>query len=104
MRSETIQLIDRLDGETDLLLRQAFAMTYSDGMPKEEACASLGVTMGVFKARLCRARNYLMNQAERSVVAPIHRAMYLPSLSAQKDFQALATRSAEIPSLEMACS
>jgi RNA polymerase sigma-70 factor (ECF subfamily) len=72
---ETLQLIDILLGRMSPLLRQAFTMTYYQEMSNEEAGALLGVTTGTFKSRLFRARRHLMNQAPRSLLAPIRRAM-----------------------------
>jgi len=99
---ETFRLIDILLGEMSPVLRQAFIITYYEEMSGREACAILGVTTGTFKSRLSRARKCLMNQAERSVVVPIRRAMDLPSVRVKKDFSALVARPDEISSLEVA--
>jgi RNA polymerase sigma-70 factor (ECF subfamily) len=100
---ETFQLIDVLLGKMSPALRQAFTMTYYDEMSHEEAGALLGIATGTLKSRLFRARQHLMNQAQRSLVAPIRRAMHSPSFD-KSDFQTLAARPAEIASPEVAFS
>jgi RNA polymerase sigma-70 factor, ECF subfamily len=69
--AETFELIDDLLLKMNPLLRQAFTMTYYEEMSNEEACALLGVKRTTFKSRLSRARQQLMNQAGRFLVAPI---------------------------------
>jgi len=101
---ETFQLINVLLGRMSPLLRQAFTMTYYQEMSNEEAGALLGVTTGTFKSRLFRARRHLMNHATRSLVAPIRRGMGSPYPSSESAFQALAPRSAESLSPEIAFS
>jgi RNA polymerase sigma-70 factor, ECF subfamily len=70
---ETLQLIDGILETMKPVLRQAFTMTYYDELSGPEACAVLGVSAGTFKARLFRAKRQVLNQAERALVAPIHR-------------------------------
>ena len=65
---ETFRLVDALLGKMRPKLRQAFAMTYYGEMSHREACASLGVPASTFKARLFRARRYLLNHAQHSLV------------------------------------
>jgi RNA polymerase sigma-70 factor, ECF subfamily len=101
---ETLQLIDVLLGRMSPLLRQAFTMTYYQEMSNEEAGALLGVTTGTFKSRLFRARRHLINHASRLLLAPIRRAMDSPYPSRKSAFQALAPRSAESLSPEIAFS
>ena len=101
---ETLQLMDVLLGRMSPLLRQAFTMTYYQEMSNEEAGALLGVTAGTFKSRLLRARRHLMKRASRSLLAPIRRAGNSPYPSRQNAFQALASRSAETWSQEIAFS
>jgi RNA polymerase sigma-70 factor (ECF subfamily) len=101
---EKFQLIDALLGSMSPLLRQAFTMTYYQEMSNEEAGALLGVTTGTFKSRVLRARRQLMNQASRSRLAPIRRAMDSPHPARRSAFQALAPRSAESLSPEIAFS
>jgi RNA polymerase sigma-70 factor (ECF subfamily) len=101
---ETFQLIDVLLGKMSPTLRQAFTMTYYDEMSSQEAGALLGVTAGTLKSRLYRARQHLMNHAERSLVAPIRRAIHSPYPSGKSVFQTLAARSAESLSPEIAFS
>jgi RNA polymerase sigma-70 factor (ECF subfamily) len=64
---ETFQRIDVLLGKMSPLLRQAFTMTYYDEMSNEEGGGLLGVTRGTFKSRVFRARQDLLNQAQRGV-------------------------------------
>jgi RNA polymerase sigma-70 factor, ECF subfamily len=99
---ETLQLIDVLLGRMSPALRQAFTMTYYQEMSNEEAGALLGVTTGTFKSRLFRARRHLRNQASRLLLAPSRRAMDSPYPSRKSAFQALAPRSAESLSTEIA--
>ncbi len=101
---ETLQLIDVLLGRMSPVLRQAFTMTYYQEMSNQEAGALLGVTTGTFKSRLFRARRQLMNQASRLLLAPIRRATDSPYFSRESAFQALAPRSAESLSPEIAFS
>jgi len=101
---ETIQLVDVLLGKMSPLLRQAFTMTYYQEMSNEEAGALLGVTTGTFKSRLFRARRHLMKQASRLLLAPIRTGMHSPYPSRKSAFQALAPRSAESLSPEIAFS
>jgi RNA polymerase sigma-70 factor (ECF subfamily) len=101
---ETLQLIDVLLGRMSPLLRQAFTMTYYQEMSHQEAGALLGVTTGTFKSRLFRARRQLMNHAARCLLVPIRRGMDSPYASRESAFQALAPRSAESLSPEIAFS
>jgi RNA polymerase sigma-70 factor, ECF subfamily len=70
---ETLQFIDGILGKMKPMLRQTFTMTYYDELSGPEACAVLGVSAGTFKARLFRAKRELLNQAQRALVAPIHK-------------------------------
>lgn len=70
---ETLQLIDGILGKMKPVLRQAFTMTYFDELSRQEACALLGISSGTFKARLFRARRELLDQAQRALLAPIHK-------------------------------
>jgi RNA polymerase sigma-70 factor (ECF subfamily) len=103
-QEETLQLIDVLLLRMSPLLRQAFTMTYYQEMSNEEAGALLGVTTGTFKSRLFRARRHLTNQASRLLLAPIRREMGSPYPARESAFQALAPRSAESLSPEIAFS
>jgi RNA polymerase sigma-70 factor, ECF subfamily len=71
---ETLQFINGVLAKMTPTLRQAFIMTYYDELSVPEACALLGVSAGTFKARLFRARQQLLNQAQRALVVPIRRA------------------------------
>lgn len=101
---ETFQLIDVVLGTMSPVLRQAFTMTYYDELSIREACALLGVSTGTFKSRLFQARRRLMDQAQRSLVAPMRRATQFPFSFDKVDFQALAARPPEISSPEIAFS
>lgn len=101
---ETFNLIDVLLGQMSPILRQAFTMTYYDEMSNKQASAMLGVTMGTFKSRLFRAKQHLLDQTQRSLVAPIRRATHSPYSHAKTTLQALTTKPTEISSQEMAFS
>ncbi len=70
---ETFECINGILGKMNPVLRQAFTMTYYDELSGPEACAVLGVSAGTFKARLFRARRQVLDQTERTLVAPIHK-------------------------------
>jgi len=72
-KRETFDFINGILGKMKPMLRQAFTMTYFEELSGQEACALLGVSAGAFKARLLRARRELLNQAQRALLAPIHR-------------------------------
>src|SRR5258708_717023 len=60
-------------------LQFVFRLAYLDELSGSEACAMLGVSAGIFKARLCRAKRQVFNQADRALVAPIHKKTLSPS-------------------------
>lgn len=70
---ETFDFIDEILGKMKPVLRQAFTMTYFGELSGQEACALLGISSGTFKARLFRARRELLDQAQRALLAPIHK-------------------------------
>ena len=76
---ETLEFIDGKLGKLKPLLRQAFTMAYLDELSGSEACAMLGVSAGIFKARLFRAKRKVFNQTDRDLVAPIHKKTLSPS-------------------------
>jgi len=76
---ETLEFIDGKLGKLKPLLRQAFTMAYLDELSGSEACAMLGVSAGIFKARLFRAKRKVFNQTDRALVAPIHKKTLSPS-------------------------
>jgi RNA polymerase sigma-70 factor, ECF subfamily len=97
---ETCQWIDVLLRRMSPVLRQAFTMTYYDEMSHEEAGALLGIATGTFKSRVFRARQHLMNHAQRALVAPIRRpdsSSFFPDRSA---VQHLVARPVDTSSLE----
>ena len=100
--TETFRSIDELLREMSPVLRQAFTMAYYDELSIEEAGALLGVSAGTFKSRVFRARRYLIQQTQRSLVAPIRCAKRTLSSSRRSPFAPSAVNSAEIPSLEVA--
>jgi RNA polymerase sigma-70 factor (ECF subfamily) len=69
--AETFRAIDKLLGEMNPVLRQAFTIAYYQELSAKEAGALLGVTAGTFKARVYRARKHLIQQTQRSLVVPI---------------------------------
>jgi RNA polymerase sigma-70 factor, ECF subfamily len=93
---ETFQWIDVLLTKMSPLLQQAFRLTYYDEMSNEEAGAFLGVATGTFKSRVFRARQDLLNQAQRILAAPIHRAAPSPFPSRNVDYQTLVARPMEM--------
>jgi RNA polymerase sigma-70 factor (ECF subfamily) len=102
---ETVRLIETLLGNLSPALRQAFTMTYCNEMSGAEAAASLGIKTSTFKARLFRARRQLMNQTQRSLVAPIpNREPHSARFSENHEFQAIAARPIEIAFSEILAS
>lgn len=103
---ETFQMIDDLLENMSPVLRQAFTLTYYYEITIAQASALLDVTTGTFKSRLFRARQHLMMQAQRSLVAPIRRAMHSRFSFSKNDFRVPAARPAQIliSSQEMAFS
>jgi RNA polymerase sigma-70 factor (ECF subfamily) len=87
---ETLQLIDGILGKMKPVLRQAFTMTYYDELSRAEASAVLGVSAGTFKARLFRARRQVLDQTQRSLIAPI------PSFRRPNSLNAITPESAGI--------
>ena len=70
---ETLQLVDGILGKMKPVLRQALTMTYFDELSGAEASALLGVSTGTFKARLFRAKQQVVAETGRALVAPIHK-------------------------------
>jgi RNA polymerase sigma-70 factor (ECF subfamily) len=83
---ETLESIDILLGKMSPILRQAFVLTHYEEISNEEGGALLGISSGTFKSRVFRARQDLMNQAERKFVAPIRRATAVPFSAREGDF------------------
>ena len=69
--AETFQSIDALLEKMSPILRQAFRLTYYDEMSTEDAGTLVGVERGTFKSRVFRARQILIQQVQRSRVAPM---------------------------------
>ena len=71
------------------ILRQAFTMAYFDEMSNEEACERLGIAAGTFKSRVFRARQQLMNKAQRVLFTPVRsRVRHSPIASSKSEFGA----------------
>ncbi len=85
---ETLELVEVLLGKMSPMLRQAFKMTYFEEIPIKRAGAILGVTEGTFKSRLFRARQHLMNQVQRSLLAPMRRVTHPAYYRGRTEFQA----------------
>lgn len=102
--SETFQWIEVRLGTMSPILRQASTMTYYDELSNEEAGALLGVTTGIFKLRLLRARRHLMNEARRSAFAPIRTAVHSQFSLGNNNHQRLAARATELTAPEIAFS
>ena len=101
---ETLAWIGVLLGKMSPALRQAFTMSYIQEISTAQACALLGVSTGTFKSRLFRARQHLMNQVERSFVAPIRRLAHSGFVHSRDNLQTLGAKSAELPSRGIAFS
>jgi RNA polymerase sigma-70 factor, ECF subfamily len=69
LREQTFQFVHALVEKTSPTLRQAFTMAYYKEMSCVEAAAQLGVKTATFKARLFRARQHLINEVTRSLIA-----------------------------------
>lgn len=99
----TFKVINELLGKMKPALRQAFIMTYYDEMSNREASASLGVPTGTFKARLFRAKRYLADHVQHSLVAPIRTSLpssFFPSV--KNVFEPLSTTASDISFLGVA--
>ena len=101
---ETHEFINAALGKMKPALRQAFTMTYCEEMSGPEACAILGVSAGTFKARLFRARQQLLNQAQRALVARLRGSNRSSSFHDRNDLQHLAARHSDRSSMEASYS
>lgn len=80
-------------------------MAYFNEMSNEEACELLGIAAGTFKSRVFRARQQLMNKAQRVLSAPIRsRVRRSPMASSKSEFAGMAAAPGEFASPEMAFS
>ena len=98
--AETFRWIDELLVKMSPVLQQAFTMTYYDELSIEEAGAMLGVTASRFKSRVFRAKQQLLRQTQRSLVA-LSRSVTHTLFSARSNSHT-STGSSEMPSLEVA--
>jgi RNA polymerase sigma factor (sigma-70 family) len=90
LREQTFQFVHALVEEMSPTLREAFTMAYYREMSCVEAAAQLGVKPTTFKARLFRARQHLINQVTRSLVASVRdRATHSSRFSANDVIQTL---------------
>jgi RNA polymerase sigma-70 factor (ECF subfamily) len=71
LREHTFQFVHALVEKMSPTLRQAFTLAYDREMSCVEAAAELGVKPTTFKARLFRARQHLIKQVARSLVASV---------------------------------
>ena len=102
---ETLRSIDVLLSKMSPILREAFTMAYFNEMSNEEACELLGIAAGTFKSRVFRARQQLMNKAQRVLSAPIRsRVRRSPMASSKSEFAGMAAAPGEFASPEMAFS
>jgi RNA polymerase sigma-70 factor (ECF subfamily) len=69
LREQTTQFFHALVKKMNPILREAFTLTYYKELSCVEAAAQLGVKPTTFKARLFRARQHLVNQVTRSLIA-----------------------------------
>jgi len=102
---ETFKIINEMLAKMKPALRQAFTMTYYDEMSNREASASLGIPSATFKARLFRAKRYLANHAQHSLVCPLGTSLprsFFPSV--ENDFESFATTASDISSRGVALS
>jgi len=100
--AETFRAIDELLGEMSPVLRQAFTMAYYEELSAKEAGTLLGVAAGTFKSRVYRARQHLIQQAQRSLVVPVRCATHTLFSSGSRSFTTSVARPAEIPTSEVA--
>lgn len=70
-KAETLGLIDELLAKINPVLRQAFTMAYYEELSVAEAGSLLGVTATTFKSRVFRARQQLVRETRRALMAPI---------------------------------
>lgn len=98
---EAFELIEVLLGKLSPSLQRAFTMVYYDEMSVREASVLLGISVASFKARLFRARQCLIKQAQRRLRAPIRGASQCRFSSDNPYFHLLPTRTAETSSLEV---
>ena len=82
---ETLKRIEGILGKMKPTLRQAFTMTYYEGLSRSEACAVLGVSPGAFKARAFRARRRVLDQTELPIVARLHKTTTAASELFERD-------------------
>ena len=99
---ETFRWINDRLAKMSPVLREAFTMVYYDELSIEEACVAVGVTPGTFKSRVFRARQQLIGQTRRSLVAPMRGATHMLVSSGNRPFAPLSARSSEIPCARVA--
>lgn len=70
------EIIDLVEGALEKLkphLRQAFTMTYFEGLTTREGSAAQGVPCETFKARLFRAKRRVFHQTGRALASPLYK-------------------------------
>jgi RNA polymerase sigma-70 factor (ECF subfamily) len=68
---EVIDLVEGALGKMKPLLRQAFTMTYFEGLTTREGSVAQGVPCETFKARLFRAKRRVLQQTRRALANPL---------------------------------
>jgi RNA polymerase sigma-70 factor (ECF subfamily) len=70
---EVIDLVEGALGKLKPHLRQAFTMTYFEGLTTREGSAAQGVPCATFKARLFRAKRRVFHQTGRALAGPLYK-------------------------------
>jgi RNA polymerase sigma-70 factor, ECF subfamily len=68
---EVVDLVQSALGKMKPLLRQAFTMTYFEGLTTREGSVAQGVPCETFKARLFRAKRRVLQQTGRALASPL---------------------------------
>jgi RNA polymerase sigma-70 factor (ECF subfamily) len=70
---ELIDLVENALGKMKPLLREAFTLTYFEGLNTREGCAAQRVPCETFKARLFRAKRRVLNHTGRALASPLYK-------------------------------
>ena len=70
---ELIDLVERALGNMKPLLRQAFTLTYFEGLNTREGSAAQRVPCETFKARLFRAKRHVLNHTGRALASSVYK-------------------------------
>lgn len=98
---ETHQILKNLLGRMTPVLRQAITLRYCEQLPIKEASSLIGIPLGTYKARLFRAKQHLMSQAQIPLLAPLRRPGRSQFSFDRRKHQSMAGLAAETPSHEM---